>query len=184
MIGSFEENVIEYCGPTLAGLKAGSCFTCFRRQFPDAQRLIRDVDRIACEKGVRLCVLADKQDYLLVYCYRPAMIDAILSRPEVIDFLDGMGYSIKEQDWLPVLSQRLLHEDFPHEIGIFLDYPLEDVMEFIRCHGQHCQFIGMWKVYHDPDGARQRFSCFRRCVSALRHHLFSGKSISQLIVSM
>ena len=50
MIGSFEENVIEYCGPTLAGLKAGSCFTCFRRQFPDAQQLIRDVDRIACEK--------------------------------------------------------------------------------------------------------------------------------------
>ena len=110
MIGSFEENVIEYCGPTLAGLKAGSCFTCFRRQFPDAQQLIRDVDRIACEKGVRLCVLADKQDYLLVYCYRPAMIDVILSRPEVIDFLDGMGYSIKEQDWLPVCHRYRKHQ--------------------------------------------------------------------------
>ena len=38
---------------------------------------------------------------------------------------------------------------FPHEIGIFLGYPLADVAGFIRNKGRNCKCIGTWKVYGD-----------------------------------
>ena len=37
--------------------------------------------------------------------------------------------------------------DFPHEIGVFLGYPLEDVVGFIRHRGKCFTCCGCWKSY-------------------------------------
>ena len=37
--------------------------------------------------------------------------------------------------------------DFPHEIGLLLGYPPEDVIGFIENRGQNPLYIGYWKVY-------------------------------------
>ena len=184
MVGSFEENIIQYCAPTLAGLKAGSLFSCFRSQFPNLELLVSQQDRLMKSKGIRICVLADKGRYLLVYCYRPAMLQAILDDRKTAEFMSGYGYSSDLDEALDRLSERLEEHDFPHEVGIFLDYPLEDVKDFIRYDGQNYLVVGDWKVYHNPQQAVSRFESFRRCLKTLVYHFQHGRAFSQLIVSM
>lgn len=40
---------------------------------------------------------------------------------------------------------------FPHEIGLFLGYPVEDVKGFIENKGENCVKCGAWKVYCNPE---------------------------------
>lgn len=46
---------------------------------------------------------------------------------------------------------------FPHEMGIFLEYPVKDVEAFIKNEGEYYIFCGYWKVYHNPNEARKKF---------------------------
>ena len=70
---------------------------------------------------------------------------------------------------------------FPHEIGLFLDYPPEDVQAFIETGGEGCKLCGYWKVYHDVEAARERFACFDACRACLCRMLAAGNTISQLL---
>ena len=70
---------------------------------------------------------------------------------------------------------------FPHEIGLFLDYPPGDVEAFIQTGGVGCKLCGYWKVYGDVDGARERFACYDACRLCLCRMLAAGNTISQLL---
>ena len=67
---------------------------------------------------------------VLVYVYRPARVARLLAAPHMLDFLAGEGYTPGTADeLLDQLAERLCCEgDFPHEIGVFLGYPLADVI--------------------------------------------------------
>ena len=71
---------------------------------------------------------------MLVYVYRPARVARLLAAPHMLDFLAGEGYTPGTADeLLDQLAERLCCEgDFPHEIGVFLGYPLADVIGFIQ----------------------------------------------------
>ena len=43
----------------------------------------------------------------------------------------------------------LRNQEFPHEMGLLLGYPVEDVKGFIRNGGENCLYIGYWKVNLD-----------------------------------
>ena len=87
-------------------------------------------------------------------------------------------------DCLRQLAARLcLEEEFPHEIGVFLGYPLDDVKGFIRHKGRDYTFCGCWKCYGDPQAARRRFERYRRCTAVLRRRYAEGTPITQLIVA-
>ena len=47
--------------------------------------------------------------------------------------------------------------DFPHEVGLFLGYPVWDVKGFIEHKGQQYKLCGYWKVYDDVPGALCKF---------------------------
>ncbi len=64
------------------------------------------------------------------------------------------------------LSRRLCCEaDFPHEIGVFLGYPLYDVVGFIENQGRNFTCCGCWKAYGDPDAAQQHFAQLNKCTA-------------------
>ena len=69
---------------------------------------------------------------------------------------------------------------FPHEIGLFLGYPAEDVRAFQARGGAGCKLCGYWKVYHDVEEARRQFRRFDRCRDSLLARLRAGMTLSQL----
>ena len=64
---------------------------------------------------------------------------------------------------------------FPHEIGIFLGYPLADVTGFINNKGRNCKCIGTWKVYGDASSASKAFARFNKCSDVYNRLWKSGR---------
>ena len=85
---------------------------------------------------------------------------------------------------LKELKERLhMCEKFPHEIGLFLGYPLGDVKGFIKHRGQNCKCTGCWKVYCDEREARRQFCRFEKCRSIYCRLYREGRALSRLTVA-
>ena len=70
---------------------------------------------------------------------------------------------------------------FPHEMGLFLGYPPEDVRGFWENGGRNYKYSGVWKVYSDDvEGARAAFRRYSRCRDAICKRLAGGISLVQM----
>lgn len=80
-----------------------------------------------------------------------------LARPDVQRCFAKFGYSKLTTlgEYLMRLSKRLNENgDFPHEIGLFLGYPVKDVEGFIENKGENFLLCGCWKVYSNAGRAK------------------------------
>ena len=98
------------------------------------------------------------------------------ARTEILRFLEQFGYTsdMDLPQMLRTLASRMQCGNFPHEIGVFLGYPLADVQGFILNHGKNCLLCGCWKVYSDPESARRTFANYDRCRDILCDKLQQG----------
>ncbi|HBZ53275.1 MAG TPA: DUF3793 domain-containing protein, partial [Eubacterium sp.] len=128
-----EEHVIEYCSPTLAGLKTGNLFSAKYDQSRDIMNRIENLDSMLAKKGVRVIPVKTSKNRVLVYVYRPDFLERDLKVPEALAILRDKGYVCGEDsDYLDQLIRHLqCDKTFPHEIGLFLGYPPSDVRGFI-----------------------------------------------------
>ena len=118
--------------------------------------------------------------------YHNGQLERRLADERVQRVLAWFGYPVGQplEALLKMLRRRIaLNEGFPHEIGLFLGYPLEDVEGFIRNKGQGYTCCGHWKSYGDPAEARRRFAGYRACTETYRRRYDGGTPITQLIVA-
>ena len=76
------------------------------------------------------------------------------------------------------------NEEFPHEIGLFLGYPPEDVLGFIDNKAGGCKCVGCWKVYGDVDEAQKTFAEYKKCTELYCAMFAKGRSIERLAVAV
>ena len=82
------------------------------------------------------------------------------------------------------LADRLCCEgEFPHEIGVFLGYPLADVIGFIENRGKNFTACGYWKVYTDPTAAQAEFDRYKKCERIYARCYYNGTPIRRLTVA-
>lgn len=161
----FERALVTHCAPTLAGHKCGSLFTWIGCPGIDPSLCVAEADALLRSKGLRVCMLKHAQDRSLVYAYRPSKLHTRLSDPAVRRFLQRKGYGcVSVSDDLGHLAARVhSSSEFPHEIGVFLDYPLDDVIRFIEQRGRGYRCSGCWKAYSNEQEARRRFELYDKC---------------------
>lgn len=178
------EDVIRHGAPTLAGLKTGNLFPCSFSDRGELLTQLRLVNRVLVPRGLRLLPLRLGEGRALLYLFRPARLSEDLAEGEAGRILDRAGY--RDRAWIPCLRElkRRLQsgEDFPHEIGLFLGYPPEDVRGFMEHRGRNCKCSGCWKVYGDEESARRRFADFRRCTGNYCRRWAKGASLETLTV--
>lgn len=180
-----EEMVIRHCSPTLAGLKTGSLFSC-RYETEEALREdVRAMNRLLVPKGLRVLSLRYREGLALIYLYRPDRLDRDLTAPAAARLLEERGYPCGNADLCVV---KLLHQlrerrEFPHEIGLFLGYPPDDVEGFIRWGAQCYKCVGDWKVYGDEMRARRLFAQYKACTRSYQAQWRRGKTVEQLAVA-
>ena len=185
---TFESVLVEQCAPTLVGLKPASLFRYQPGPSDEGRVPLARWKGVLAARGIRGRVLkaCPRTGAWMIYLYREAWITRILCQPEIQDFLRRQGYRPEEgcQAMLTRLSRRLcLEEDYPHEIGVFLGYPLEDVEGFIRHRGRDFTCCGYWKVYGDAAAAQRRFDCYRRCTRICLERLRRGTALTKLIAA-
>ena len=71
-------------------------------------------------------------------------------------------------------------EHYPHEMGIFLGYPLEDVRGFIRHEGKESRYTGYWKVYGDVTQAKQIFQAYDDAKECAVMEYMAGKHMREI----
>ena len=181
-----EQYLISQCACTLASIKTGSLFSWQGPADGDFRRQMAYWNDCLSQKGICLRVLRIGQRSVLVYVYRPVRLAADLSRPETAGFLRSLGYAALDVDSaLTTLKGRLQNDaEFPHEIGLFLDYPLDDVVGFIENQGKNCRCTGCLKVYSDEQQAKRTFARYRKCREAYTRMWQEGKSLVQLTVAV
>ena len=180
-----EEQVVRNCAPTLAGLKTGNLFACPYENREDLLDFLRSLNRRLGKKGVRAVPLRIRQDRALIYLYRPARLEKDLSCASCEALLSEFGYNCRGGSrCLTRLARRLKQqEDFPHEIGLFLGYPLEDVTGFIAAGGAEYRCSGCWKVYGDVEQAQHLFRRYAACRKRYLAMASSGLTLGEMLAA-
>lgn len=181
--------LIANSAPTLAGIKTGSLVNvaCNGESWDEVKDDIRRLNRTLRDKGVRVIPFHWSGKNVLLYIYRPEQLQADIDRPEVQRILRDKGYECSNADRTVVSLAQKVHgrkssADFPHEIGLFLGYPVEDVVAFMTHKDVGCNYIGCWRSYTDAEAARRTTNKFKQCSRIYGEEWAKGRTIDQLTV--
>lgn len=167
------------CAPFLKGLKVSCVISVDENLYGTLKEIFRGMD-IAWHMASR------SEGKCLVLFYRPKRMEEYLRDPKVHALLREYGYvSMELTQMLERLSERVRDFSekgmgFPHEIGAFLGYPIEDVRGFIENQGRKYLMIGYWKVYSDLAWARMTFKEYDRAKTCAVNEFLTGKSIREI----
>lgn len=197
---AFESKIVRHCAPTLAGVKAANLFNCCTLGGESFCSTRHSFVLDCCQSkisggGVALSVLLQRSTGALILVYRPQAIQGVLQHEPSKDFLCAQGYDVSTPEaCIESLRQRLVDFDccragehscaqceFPHEIGLLLGYPFEDVMGFIENAGQDHICTGAWKVYGDEVSARSAFECYEYHTRILNELFSQGTPLEDLV---
>lgn len=180
-----QDAIVRHCSPTLAGMKTGSLFTCEYADKREMLKSIRKLNQCFIKKGLRALPLRFQNNKALIYIFRPTHLSRDLKNTTAIRLLTERGYCCEEPEKCILhLMKRLGEcEEFPHEIGLFLGYPPEDVCGFIENKACGCKCVGYWKVYGDVESAKELFARYKECTECYCSMFAKGVSIEHLTVA-
>lgn len=173
--------VVTQCAPVLKGVKVSNMVTVE----PGASHLVSLYLKDSCVSCMSLYSGCGRE---ILFLYRYKALMDYLKVPRVRQFLEQYGYlDMSVSGVLLRLRKRYVdyvekHWEFPHELGIILEYPVEDVEGFIRNRGKNCLMERYWKVYHDKERAEQIFMQYDQVREAAMSEIVAGYSLSQVAV--
>lgn len=160
-IKTIETQIALQCAPLLSGLKISNLFNVSREQIPLVKKLF-------CDTNISYYILLEQKDTVALFLYQREELMAYISKQEVRMLLKQYGYQeVSVESSLSLLAKRyrshIMHQaEFPHEMGVFLGYPVEDVIGFIEHDGKECLGVGYWKVYENMPQKKKVFEQFER----------------------
>ena len=108
-------------------------------------------------------------------------MEKVLVNKRCINFLKFVGYSSDYQlnDYMDELVFRLQSEEFPHEIGVFLGYPLKDVLGFMGYGKNELVEVRNWRIYGDKEISYEVYNNFMRD-KAIMKEMIESMNINEL----
>ena len=180
----FEEKLIKHCSPTLAGMKTGNMFSFEYAEEESMLEKIREMNKTLGKKGLRFIPLKCDNGRALIYVFRPGKLSCDLKDSTACKLLSERGYCCNNcgKSVKHLISRINENGDFPHEVGLFLGYPPEDVNGFIE-NSRNCKCTGCWKVYGDEEKAQKLFRKYKKCSRVYSEQLKKGRPLEKLAVA-
>lgn len=200
-----EEKIVAHCSPVLAGMKPSNMFSlqfkcqrcyatrgCSRMGALDFAAAFESCKSRLAACGLELVVLAQRERSMLLFLYRPVLLERCLGDGRVAAYLESCGYPVGAgaAACIAALCARIARSDqlarmrrvctFPHEVGLFLGYPFDDVMGFIAHAGAGYVASGCWKVYARERDALDAFCRFDACKEEFAGRFARGERLEQL----
>ena len=123
-------------------------------------------------------IVADKKRVQILF-YRRNNLKKCINEKWRNKYLKRLGYTncANLEITLNILADNFTKKDFPHEIGIFLGYPLKDVIGFIEYKDKAQKIKGtMWKVYGRPGSSLLLMSLYKK-ISVQMEELLKTNSV-------
>lgn len=170
------------CAPVLKGVKISNLITVKPGGWQQIRFFLKE-SRIIC---IPLYADAGKE---VLFLYRYEQLASHLRRAEVRDFLKRYGY--KDFEIASVIRHLKLRyqqyagggKEFPHELGVLLEYPVSDVEGFIANHGENSLTARYWKVYENPQEAERIFQMYDEAKEQAMREIINGCPLCQVAVS-
>ena len=136
MSKTLEKLLALHSSPAICGIKASNliCIDFNESIYKEIEELNNLFPKL------RFYVLKKTSSKVLILVYRKTVFEKIMLNGEKLNFLANIGYDTTSIDnMLKKLKNRLTGDDFPHEIGVFLGYDLDDIKAFIG--GEKCRAL-------------------------------------------
>lgn len=185
MSKKFEHTLAFHCGPAILGIKASNLINLFLADYPNILDEIKHLNKIF-NPYYYFMVLSKKNGRILILVFQLEALKKAVLNTDSLNFLVENGYPSKKNIFtlIKYLKKRLATScDFPHEIGVFLGYDLDDTIAFLN-KDKKCLYTGYWKVYSDLEKKLQTFLMFTNCRNNLLEMLSKGFSLEGIMERM
>lgn len=170
------------CAPVISGIKISNLLTI-------PAKSLRELSAVLKKTELSLRILYPGRERLVILIYRETELKEYLEREEVMAFIYKCGYETSDISKIfSVFVKRYmrymeLKQDFPHELGLFLGYPIEDVEGFIKENGKNYLYSGYWKVYKDAELKIRLFKNYEKVQTEIVRLLYEGLDIMDIITN-
>lgn len=176
MLGQVEMLLALHCAPIISGIKVSNLVVLTREQ---SMVLCRNIHT----SGLDVWFLNYAEDSNPALIFRRDDMQRFLQQSDIQEALSRFGYS--DFRLIPVLLQLSAHMRaykagegaFPHELGILLGYPLEDVLGFMENDGENYAYCGYWKVYGDIEKAKKVFDAYNEVRNLAVAQVLNGSGV-------
>lgn len=169
--------------PVIAGIKPSSTIT-LTRGTKGLYNLWQSMGKkFLDEIGLKSINLREDEKSLVTLVYNEKALEDTLSKECNLTFLEDIGYCREDNidDLLSGLISRYKEVHCPHELGIFLGIPLEDVKAFMECTRENCLMCGYWKVYGDKEKATRIFNHYDKSKDIAMKGIMKGVTLNNII---
>lgn len=168
------------CAPVLMNYKISNLLIVEKEKIKQVVQLFQKT-QLSC----RLLMVSEEKSAFLVY--RESELVSYLERAEVWALMEAFGYENRQlSKILKEFSRRYTQYvqadgEFPHEMGLLLGYPVEDVVGFIQNEGENFLYSGYWKVYTNLSEALGHFERYNQAKETAVRMISEGKDIFHII---
>lgn len=170
------------CAPLITGLKASNLL------IVSAENEKR-VRKIIGKSGISYYKMLQTEKKVTFLLFRRKQLEEFLCRKEIRRFFQQEGYTVFrfgqilrtfQMRYVTYMKER---GDFPHEMGLLLGYPLEDVRGFMENEGKYFLYAGYWKVYENMAEKLKLFRKFEVAKETLISLVYNGVHIEEIVTS-
>lgn len=123
--------------------------------------------------SINYSIFGKKEGKYKLLVYHPAKLEETLRNKIVLQSLRQLGYpeTFHLEDYVNTLVTRLQSsEDFPHEIGFFLGYPVKDVLSFMGFIQLPLAKTMGWRMYGDTKTSEQVYFQIKHAKEEILHY--------------
>lgn len=178
----FDETILHCSSPSLCGIKPASLFTMKNALYKNGSEKICELNNALKKKNISILPI-QKKNYMLLFVYNKVLLKNLLNGKAAVFFLKEKGYPVQkgfEAILIELCFRLMTYKTFPHEIGFFLGYPLEDVIQFEKNKGSGFLYSGYWKVYGNVTEAINQMNLYKNCSLECMKLFENGFSILQI----
>ena len=178
--GSVSLQLALQCAPVISGIKISNLLTI-------SVKKLRELSIILKKTKLSFRVIYPGKNRLVVLVYRENELRKYLQNEKIKDFILQCGYEDTDMDKIfprfvrTYIAYMENKEKFPHELGLLLGYPLEDVEGFINNNGKNYLHSGYWKVYKDAEAKIRLFKDYEKVQTETVRMLYEGLDIVGII---
>lgn len=175
-----ETHLVIQCAPMISGIKISNLLIVERSMAAQVRRVLN-------RSGILWFLLLENEEKVTYLLYCKEELEDYLKEKNVCQSMKRFGY--ENFDLSVVLSQfQKRYESymsqrggFPHEMGLLLGYPVEDVEGFIENQGRNYLYSGYWKVYGHVEEKVALFERYEEARKLLLQFLAKGFCVKDMI---
>lgn len=154
--------LVEILGPVLLGSKSAEILS-FPKYDKEVPSKIEKIEKCIgqCRKIVYK-IFKYKNSSIKILFYNPRVLDKNLREYRNMKFLKSLGYpeQYSLERYLEHIIDKIEYGVIPHEIGVFLGYPLKDIIGFMGHPSLRLTKINGWRIYGNPRLSDRKFKEF------------------------